>query len=273
MVPTPMEEALTPYDVQLRGRRVRYVEGGARSAPAVVLLHGIGRDHAQWTPLATSLARHRRVVALDLPGFGVSDPIRGAVRWEELADTVLDLIACLELGRVTLIGHSMGAAISIVAAADRPEFVERLVLVAPSCYGATRSLEDRLMAAPIVGPTVFRRVVGPTVLRRHVGYDGRPSAQCWTMIDATAAPSTIEARVPRVRAPSLVIWGRDDHVVPWTHGTRLARELGAARLEILDCAHFPEEERPAVVDALIRDFLGLTTRGQRTPGATRGAVG
>jgi pimeloyl-ACP methyl ester carboxylesterase len=272
MVATPMNE-LTPFDVQLRGRRVRYVDGGARTLPAVVLLHGIGRDHAQWLPLASSLARHRRVVALDLPGFGMSEPLRSAMRWEELADTVLDLVALLELGRVTLIGHSMGAAISIAAAADRPEFVERLVLIAPSCYRATRSFEDRLMATPILGPTLFRRVVGPTVLRRHVGFDARPSPHAWTMIDATTSPTTIEARVPRVRAPSLVIWGRDDRIVPWTHGTRLARELGAARLEILDCAHFPEEELPTVVDALIREFLGITTRGVRGPGATRGAVG
>lgn len=268
-----MTESLTPFDLQLRGRRVRYVDGGPHGTAAIVLLHGIGRDHTQWTPLAASLARNRRVIALDLPGFGESEPIRGPIRWEELAETVLDLVACLDLGRVTVIGHSMGAAIAIVAAADRPEFVERLVLVAPSCYRATASLEDRLIAAPIVGPTLLRRIVGSRVLRRHVGLDARPSPQCWAMIEATAVPSTIEARVPRVRAPSLVVWGRDDRVVPWTHGTRLARELGSARLEILDCAHFPEEERPALIDTLVRDFLGVTAPRARGPAASRGAVG
>lgn len=270
MVPARMTDALTPYDLQLRGRRVRYVEGGPRNAPAVVLLHGIGRDHSQWTALSNALAPHRRVVALDLPGFGLSEPIRGSARWEELSETVLDLVACLELGRVTLIGHSMGAAIAIVAAADRPEFVERLVLVAPSCYRATPSMEERLIGAPIVGPTVLRRLIGAAVLRRQVGYDARPSAPAWEMIEATRAPSTIEARLPRVRAASLVIWGREDRVVPWTHGTRLARELGNARLEILDCGHFPEEERPALVDTLVADFLGITTRDASR---SRGAVG
>src|SRR5205085_10490978 len=102
------------------------------------------------------------------------------------------------------------------------------------------------------------------------GFGARPSPQAWEMIDATRAPSTIEARLPRVRAQSLVIWGREDRVVPWTHGTRLARELGNARLEILECAHFPEEERPAVVDALVREFLGVTTRNATR---SRGAVG
>lgn len=263
-------DSLTPFDVQLRGRRLRYVDGGDRAAPAVVLLHGVGRDHTQWSPLASSLARNRRVVALDLPGFGASEPIRGAVRWEELAETVVDLLAVLDLGRVTLIGHSMGAAIAIVAAADRPEFIERLVLVAPACYRALRGVEERLLAMPIVGPTVMRKIVGPAVLRRYVGLDAKPTPLCWSMIEALEAPTTIEARLPRVRAPSLVIWGRDDRVAPWTHGTRMARELGNARLEIFDCAHFPEEERPTAVDALVRDFLGVTTRTAPRP---RGAVG
>lgn len=254
------DDDVTPFDVQLRGRRVRYIAGGPRDAPAVVLLHGVGRDHAQWAPLARSLARSRRVVALDLPGFGLSEPIRGVTRWEELAETVLDLVALLELGRVTLLGHSLGAAIAIVAAADRPEFVERLILVSPSCYRAPRALDERLIAAPLLGPTVLRSLLGPAVLRRHVGLDAKPTPLSWSMIEALASPATIEARVPRVRAPSLVIWGRDDRVSPWTHGTRLARELGSARLEILDCAHFPEEERPVLFEALVSEFVGVRTR-------------
>jgi pimeloyl-ACP methyl ester carboxylesterase len=254
------DDVVTPFDVQLRGRRVRYIEGGPRDAPAVVMLHGVGRDLGQWTPLARALARARRVVALDLPGFGVSEPMRGATRWEEFAETVLDLVALLDLGRVTLVGHSLGAAIAIVAAADRPEFVERLVLVAPSCYRAPRALDERLSAAPIIGPTLLRRFFGPAVLRRHVGLDAKATPLAWSVIDALSSPSTIEARVPRVRAPSLVIWGRDDRVSPWMHGTRLARELGSARLEILDCAHFPEEERPHIFEGLVSEFVGIRTR-------------
>lgn len=271
MVGAPMTaDVVTPFDVQLRGRRVRYIEGGARGAPAVVMLHGIGRDHTQWSRLCRTLSRTRRVVALDLPGFGLSEPIRGVSRWEEFAETILDLVALLDLGRVTLMGHSLGGAIAIVAAADRPEFVERLVLVAPSCYRAPRSLDERLIAAPLIGSTLLRRLVGSAVLRRHVGYDARPTPVCWSMLEALASPATIEARVPRVRAPGLVIWGREDRVAPWTHGTRLARELGSARLEILDCAHFPDDERPQVFDALVQEFLGVSTRNAPR---SRGAVG
>jgi len=256
----PRDNALAPFDVDLRGSRIRYVDGGPRDAPALVFLHGLGRDHEQWVPLAESLTPARRVVVIDLPGFGASTELPGLRAWEPIAETVIDLIACLELGRVTLLGHSLGAAIAIVAAADRPEFVERLVLVTPSCYRSPLALDERLLRAPLLGRTVFRRAIGTSVLRRHVGFDARSTPQTWGWLGELTAPSTIEARVPRVRAPALIVWGREDRVAPWTHGTRLARELGKARLEILDCGHFPEAERPAAVTALIREFVGAAPR-------------
>jgi len=269
----PNQTALAPFDIELRGSRIRYVDGGPRDAPALVFLHGLGRDHDQFVPLASSLIGSRRVLSLDLPGFGASAELAGPRTWEPLAETVIDLIACLELGRVTLVGHSLGAAIAIVAAADRPEFVERLVLMTPSCYRSPLALDERLLQAPLLGRTVLRRAIGTNVLRRHVGFDARSTPQTWAWLGELAAPSTIEARVPRVRAPALIIWGREDRVAPWTHSTRLARELGRARLEILDCGHFPEAERPAVVGALVAEFVGVGPRRseQRAPGA-RGAV-
>lgn len=250
---------LAPFDVTLRDVRVRYVEGGPRDAPALVMLHGLGRDHSQWAPLGSALSAFRRVVAIDLPGFGASEALRVPPNWEALAEAVLDVVAGLELGRATWIGHSIGAAAAIVAAADRPEFVERLVLISPVCYRAPLGFDERVLRTPIVGRSLGRRILGQRVLGRHVGVPVRAgsTALTWRLLEASGAPSTIEARVPRVRAPSLVLWGREDPVAPWTHGTRLSRELANARLEILDCGHFPESERPNNVELLVRDFLGL----------------
>ncbi|MGZ3475334.1 MAG: alpha/beta fold hydrolase, partial [Polyangiales bacterium] len=250
--------------LELRGTRVRYLDGGARDAPAVLFLHGAGRDHTQWTELAHALAETRRVIVPDLPGFGASGLVdgRSLTSWEALAEVAIDLVACLELGRVAVIGQGTGAAVALVAAADRPEFVERLVLSAPPVYRAAQPFAERLLDLPVLGPTIVRRVVGSSVLRRHVGPFAVGSSATWALLEGARRPATIEARLPRVRAGALVLWGREDGILPWTHGTRLARELSGARLEILDCGHFPAEERPQQVESLVRAFLDEGPHGR-----------
>lgn len=274
----PPEPAIPePADVRLRGLRVRYLDLGPADAPAVVLLHGLGLDRNQWSGLFEPLSRGRRTIAFDFPGFGESDrPSTSEYPYgfQAFAETTLDLLAALGVGRCALVGHSVGAGAAIVAAADRPEFVERLVLVAPPCYRTSATAAQRLTMLPVVGRPLFQRALGGAVLRRHLGAyagereDGRTAIEDAALRDATYAmlramldPDTLRARLPRVRAPTLVVWGRDDRVVPWTFGPRLAREIAGARLEILECGHAPEIERPDAFEALVTSFLDGATTG------------
>jgi pimeloyl-ACP methyl ester carboxylesterase len=261
-------DELAPHDLRLRGVRVTYFDVGAEGAQAVVLLHGLGLSRMQWASTVRSLAAHRRVIALDFPGFGDSEAppaSRYSYTYEGLAETVVDLVAALGLGRVSLVGHGMGAGVAIVIAADRPEFVDRLVLVAAPCYRTPRPLGQRLVEVPLLGPVLFERILGSTVVRPHVidaeraggpRIDhGSPTSATFAMLRRTSAPATLEARLPRVRTPTLVVWGRDDRISPWTHGSRLAREINGTRLEILECGHAPEAERPRQFGALVTEFL------------------
>jgi pimeloyl-ACP methyl ester carboxylesterase len=272
---SPQATGTETADVRLRGVRVRYLDLGPADAPAVVLLHGLGLDRNQWSGLLEPLSRHRRTIAFDFPGFGDSDrPGSDAYRYgfESLAETTLDLLAALGVGRCAMVGHSIGAGAAIVAAADRPEFVERLVLVAPPCYRTSSPPALRASLLPVIGRSLFQRALGGAVLRRHLGAyagdreEGRSAIEGAALRDATYAmlramidPDTLRARLPRVRAPTLVLWGRDDRVVPWTFGPRLAREITGARLEILECGHAPEVERPDAFEALVTSFLDDAT--------------
>jgi len=251
---------LVTREILLRGMRVAYFDEGDGGAQTILLLHGLGRSRLQWVPLLRSLSRTQRVIALDFPGFGSSDgPSSSRYRYsfETLAETTFDLIAALGLGRVAVVGHAMGAGVALVAAADRPEFVGRLVLVTPPCFPSTRPLSERLVLMPWIGPPLFRSPLGGSTLRRHGASSSSSSSNdaTYLMLRRAADPSTLEARVTRVRCPTLVVWGRDDEVSPWTHGTRLAREIGGARLEILECGHDPVAERPAAFEALLSEFL------------------
>jgi pimeloyl-ACP methyl ester carboxylesterase len=289
------DDAFAPKDMRLRGVRVTYFDtgeparldtggparldvGGSR-APAVMMLHALGANRARWIPLARALAAKHRVIALDFPGFGDSEhPPTSAGDWtyERLAEVALDLVSALSLGRVALVGHSMGAGAAIVAAADRPEFVERLVLVAPPCTSSRVSIVDRVAGTPIVGRALFRRVLGRTAMhRRSVPKSDwiHASEATWAMLRRAADPATVMARMPRVRTPTLIVWGRDDRVSPCILATRVAREIGGARVEILDCGHAPEVERPDAFAAVVGAFLASMSRDADRPKPSRSPRG
>lgn len=105
--------------------------GGPREAPAVLCVHGLGSSHAAWGPLALALSSTHRVLAVDLPGHGRS-PADGRSTAVKDAGGVLErVVQRLDAGPLTLVGHSMGAAVAVLAAARAPEPLERLVLLAP----------------------------------------------------------------------------------------------------------------------------------------------
>ena len=260
-------DELATHDMLLRGVRVTYFDEGPEDAPPVLLLHGLGESRRQWLSLACALLARHRVIALDFPGFGDSEtPSRARWSYESLAETALDLLAALRLGRVAIVGHSMGAGVAIVAAADRPEFVERLVLVSAPCYRAPRALAERLVTLPLVGASIFKRLLGNVALM-HRSPSATPGEAAFAMMRRDVDPSTLEARLPRVRASTLVVWGRDDRVHPSAHGLRLSRELNGARLEILECGHMPAAERSSSFNALVAEFLAEPPRPRLEPPA------
>lgn len=273
----PVVEFAT-HDLLLRGIRVRYREAG--SGPTVVLLHGLFADHRFWLPVAERLAPVARVIVPDLPGAGGSEkPTRYPFTRDALADTVCDLLAGVDAPRAHVAGHGLGGLVALTLAADRPEFVERLCVVGtPSAVGA-ESLRTRFAAAPIVGPFVFKQFYGRSVLhgyfRRDVfapdfrgadelidaWYDvfTAPEArECqWRMLaHAQTDVSALGPRMPKVRTPTLVLWGDRAPDAPITTGQRLAHELPSGRLEVIRGAgHGAPLERPVETAlALARHF-------------------
>ena len=103
---------LTPHDLLIRGVRVRYFEAG--SGPPLVLIHGFLVNHKEWALVIPGLAKHFRVIAPDLPGFGESErPAEFRYEREGYAEVVRDLIAGLDIPRAHIAGHSMGGAIAL----------------------------------------------------------------------------------------------------------------------------------------------------------------
>jgi pimeloyl-ACP methyl ester carboxylesterase len=268
---------LVPKDVSARGARIRFVEAGA--GPPLLLVHDFATTRESWTDAIGHFAKTFHVVAPDLPGFGASekpDPQRYAYGWDAFSDSLFDLVAALQLGRVHVCGHGMGAGVGLGLAARHPALVHKLVLAsALVCPPAEHPLE-RAGRIPLVGALLWRQLMGHALFRAFVqatSYSGatrippgrvdgffeafngpaaRQAAHATLVAKADSRP--VIARLPRVTTDTLVIWGRDDSVAPVEHGRRLAREL-RGRFEVLECGRCPPDERPEAFATTVTAFL------------------
>jgi pimeloyl-ACP methyl ester carboxylesterase len=262
-------------ELELEGRKVYAATGGRsfdRRKPSLLFIHGAGQDHTVWQLPARYFAWHGyAAIALDLPGHGRSDgpPLQSIAAAASWIGRVMD---CLGLGAAALIGHSMGAAIAIEAAAARAERISRLAVLGT---GFAMPVNDALLAASLAAPeAAFAMIVGwghgP---RAKIGGNAAPGL--WMTGFATALlsrnrPGVLHADLAackawtsgkeaasRVRCPALVLMGARDAMTPPSAGHALARCLAAGRsVSIADCGHMLMAEAPdATLDALIGFFL------------------
>jgi pimeloyl-ACP methyl ester carboxylesterase len=276
--PAPFERAIR--DVTARGVRTRVLEAGRESAPALVLIHGFLESRRTWDDLIEDLAERFHVIAPDLPGFGESEkpnPARYAYGIESHAEAIADLIAAFGVGRASVVGHGMGGAIAMTLAATHPELVQRLVLEDPLAYMVPPSFRARVALAPIVGGLIFKQLWGRSLFRSYFREElVRPGADvpleridwhydcfnsptsresAYAVMRAVLDTRPVVARISRITAETLVIWGRDDKLYPAANAGRLARELPHAKLEIMDTGHSPHQEKPRELLALLVEFL------------------
>lgn len=271
---------ITLRDVNARGVRTRALTAGSPKKPALLLVHDFLVSHLEWEEVIEPLAEHFHVVAPDLPGFGESekpDPARFSYTIEALSEAVVDVIAALGVGRTTILGHGLGAAIAITIAAQHTELVQRLVLEAAVCYPPPRRLAPQLSLVPVVGGIFFkqfysramfrsyfqRQVFGPRAtvpierIDRHYELLSTPNAResAHAVMHAMFETRPVIARLGRIQTPSLVVWGHDDRLLPVSHGQRLAHEIAGAKLSIMDAGHSPHEEAPERFVEQVTQFL------------------
>jgi pimeloyl-ACP methyl ester carboxylesterase len=268
----------TVRDVAARGARIRFVEAG--SGPPLVLVHDYLASRVAWDDVLPRLAENFHVIVPDLPGFGESEkppPSRYRYDFDGFSESLVDLIAALDLGRVSLCGHAMGGAVTLTLAAAYAHVVHKLVLVNPLVYPQRPDALSRIASLPLLGPLVFKQLYGRSLFRNRFLGDIRPAAdgpassrvdRLFELFDAPAAREaayatmcamldtrSLTASVPRITAPTLITWGRANRASPVEHGRRLARELGGARFEVFDCGPSPPEECSEAFANAVTAFL------------------
>lgn len=276
----------TRRELRVRGVRLSYLEretGAPEMGAPMLLLHGLVAGADCFRRLGDELPGNRRVVALDLPGGGLSErPLDGDASFRSTADLVSEAMAALGLERAVVLGHSYGGAITLDLATFRPQLLDAMILMAPAHPFSHR--EDSLVRFYLSGPgqrfarllprvpkrlmlEAFRRMPGD---RREVGYE-----QIEPYLQTLQHPGTIAyvlrmlkswkrdmeqlgdaLRERRPEVPALLLWGELDPVVPASTARELMRHLGPSeQFTLQGVGHLPNDERPGECAALITTWL------------------
>lgn len=257
---------------------LHYVDLGDPDDPPLVLLHGYLLSSWTWRFNLEALARNHRVIAPCHLGFGYSDRPKEMAGIRTMTDAILGLLDALGLERVSLLGLSMGGAVSLQLAQEHPHRVDRLVL--EDSAGVRWNLPAMLRQVPVWLGVLSLRLL-PTrwllrnLLQKHVyvllpidedymaefmrPLEARGSRECSIAV-ARALPhdlTGIEERLDQVSCPTLILWGREDRILSLKVGRILESRIPDARLLIFDqCGHCPHEEHPERFNQEVLDFLG-----------------
>jgi 3-oxoadipate enol-lactonase len=225
--------------------------------------------------LANDLASHFRVLSMDNRDAGENEPETDYYDLTDLAADAVALLDALDVERSHLLGHSMGGKVALQMALDAPGRVDRLVLVSSSLFASpghragepmpeaeewwsTDPVERFLRVLPeIVGP-LFREQLDDVTSARMAGLeqDNRATWKGAMRHWAAAGPHDLTDLLSRIQAPTLVIHGKADDIVPFDRAEALAAGIPDARLHALDgVGHIPWVERPDLVAPSIIDFL------------------
>ncbi len=260
--------------------RVNVEQSG--SGEALVLIHGIATDLRIWDAVVPELAASRRVITLDLPGFGASAPPGAGFELEAVALRVARALAARGIsGPLDLVGHSLGGGVAITLAAARPALVRRLILVAPAGLRPFPAPVSRLLSGSAELALATRRRAAPLseiawgrrLLMLMTAADGGAldAAVARRMVQASAGARRTAAALATITSADLrpllgelavalgVIWGERDRTIP----VRLLDQLRALRPDLLSvtiahAGHVPMVERPrefcAALERLLREL-------------------
>jgi len=256
--------------------RLHVRDSGPRDAPAVLMLHGFGASLHTWDVWAQALGATHRVIRLDLPGSGLSEPDPANDYTDARSvELVLALMDQLGVARASIVGHSIGGRIAWTLAARHPDRTMRLVLVAPDGFASPGFEYGKAAEVPAV-LGAMRHVMPKAVLRMNLAPAYADPAFLTEELttryhDLMLAPGARDAMFKRlaqtvltdpvpllttITAPTLLVWGEADAMIPVANAQDYLRAVKGSRLvSLAGVGHLPHEEAAQASLQAVADFL------------------
>jgi pimeloyl-ACP methyl ester carboxylesterase len=262
--------------VSIDNMRIHYKDTGPKDAPVLLLLHGFGSSLQTWDVWAEKLDQKYRVIRLDLPGFGLTGPSPSDDYSEQNdLNTLTRFVDSLGITDLSVVGHSMGGKIAWTFAAAHAERVKALVLMAPDGFPQPEAIGTKPYAMPaIMGVMKFslpkyfvRKSMEPAFVDVNE-LDDKLVNRYHDMLRAPGVRAAILARanqtiytdpVPRlkqIKAPTLLIWGEEDKMIPSSNAASYAGVLAQSETVLIPkLGHLLHEEHAEIGLAKVTEFL------------------
>jgi pimeloyl-ACP methyl ester carboxylesterase len=272
-----MNDRWQPAEATLPALGLHYLEAG--SGHPVVLLHGWAAFKEIWWGTLRALEPRYRGIALEWPGHGRTPAAEGIRLLTDLANLAEQSCAALGLAEITVVGHSMGGRVAALLALLRPDLVRRLVLVDAALdpahiafYGRSMLKFNAVQRSVLISQRLGRGIgrwlkpaphdhsgglIRPYLRRAY--YNGLADPHMLHSYMTALYAESLDARLPEIQQPTLVISGERDPLVLPRQARRAAEQIPNAELAIIPRAqHTPMDDRPAAFHRALLDFLDRT---------------
>jgi len=267
---------------QVKGLNIRYWKTGDSGFP-LILIHGLGASAEIWMHNIEALSRSYTVYAPDVVGFGRSEKPSGPFPPSDMTRFIGDFMDEMGIEKAHLVGQSLGGGIALQTALQFPEKVDKLVLVGSAGLGREVIYSLRLMSLPGIGELLSRpsrigvkiffslavknkEVLTEDFLETYYKLFRLPGAQRFLLetvrgiVDMRGGKDDailpIMTNLHKVTQPALIIWGKQDRVLPVRHAQFAHEKLPDSKLHLFDsCGHVVNLERPQEFNSIVLDFL------------------
>lgn len=267
--------------VTLQGMQVHIRDEGPRDDPTpIVLIHGTSASLHTWDGWVAALSPHRRVVRMDLPGFGLTGPAAdGDYSMARYTGFMRELLDLLKLDAVVMAGNSLGGGIAWQTALAHPTRVRQLILVDATGYPLQPQsmpigfrLAQMAWLAPVTQKILPRSMIAASVRNVY----GQPDKVTPALVDRyyeltlregnrasltkrfqyRSSDAALAGQISQLRMPTLILWGSEDRLIPPDHGQAFHQDIAGSQLQVFEgLGHVPHEEDPEATVQGVVNFL------------------